>query len=206
MTPLAAFGDQDFYYLMLEIRAPEGTVLPDYGEEEGYYQLFGDELGEKITLTDEDGQELPRYVEFEWMPRTGEENILTAVIRLWPAEGVDFSDGTDKVLHIPGLWVQSPDKEYTPVLTGGWDFNIGAHCGNVEIRELDVTGVTQGTEECGTLVLDALKDGREVSLDSTMGSCQEDWSEDYGPFETPIDLNQVTAVRWGDVLIPVEGE
>ena len=51
-----------------------------------------------------------------------------------------------------------------------------------------------------------MKDGREVSLDSTMGSCQEDWSEDYGPFETPIDLNQVTAVRWGDVLIPVEGE
>ena len=135
MTPLAAFGDQDFYYLMLEIRAPEGTVLPDYGEEEGYYQLFGDELGEKITLTDEDGQELPRYVEFEWMPRTGEENILTAVIRLWPAEGVDFSDGTDKVLHIPGLWVQSPDKEYTPVLTGGWDFNIGAHSGQVEVRE-----------------------------------------------------------------------
>ena len=35
MTPLAAFGDQDFYYLMLEIRAPEGTVLPDYGEDEG---------------------------------------------------------------------------------------------------------------------------------------------------------------------------
>lgn len=236
MTPLAAFGDQDFYYLMLEIRAPEGTVLPDYGEEEGYYQLFGDELGEKITLRDEDGQELPRYVEFEWMPRTGEENILTAVIRLWPVEGVDFSDGTDKVLHIPGLWVQSPDKEYTPVLTGGWDFNIGAHCGNVEIRELDVTGVTQGTEECGTLVMDSLRlsplgmrwrahwtspqegiwpgaeiavvmeDGGEVSLDSTMGSCEEDWSEDYGPFETPIDLNQVTAVRWGDVLIPVEGE
>ncbi len=236
MTPLAAFGDQDFYYLMLEIRAPEGTVLPDYGEEEGYYQLFGDELGEKITLTDEDGQELPRYVEFEWMPRTGEENILTAVIRLWPAEGVDFSDGTDKVLHIPGLWVQSPDKEYTPVLTGGWDFNIGAHSGQVEVRELDVTGVTQGTEECGTLVLDALRlsplgmrwkthwtspqegiwpgaeiavvmeDGREVSLDNTMGSCQENWSEDYGPFETPIDLNQVTAVRWGGVLIPVEGE
>ena len=41
MTPLAAFGDQDFYYLMLEIRAPEGPVLPDYGEDEGYYQLFG---------------------------------------------------------------------------------------------------------------------------------------------------------------------
>ena len=43
MTPLAAFGDQDFYYLMLEIRAPEGTVLPDYGEDEGFYQLFNPE-------------------------------------------------------------------------------------------------------------------------------------------------------------------
>ncbi len=236
MTPLAAFGDRDFYYLMLEIHAPEDTVLPDYSEDEGYYQLFGDELGEKITLTDKDGRELPRYVEFEWMPRSGENNVLTAVLRFWPAEGVDFSDGTDKVLHIPGLWVQSPDKVYTPVLTGDWEFNIGAHCGDVEIRELDVTGVTQGTEESGTLVLDSLRlsplgmrwrthwtspqegiwpgaeiavvmeDGREVSLDNTMGGCQEDWSEDYGPFETPIDLNQVTAVRWGGVLIPVEGE
>ena len=57
MTPLAAFGDQDFYYLMLEIRAPEGTVLPDYGEDEGFYQLFGDTLEEDITLTDAGGQD-----------------------------------------------------------------------------------------------------------------------------------------------------
>lgn len=234
MTPLAAFGDQDFYYLMLEIRAPEGTVLPDYGEEEGFYQLFGDMPGEKISLKDGDGQELYNSREFEWMPRTGEDNVLTAVLRFWPAEGVDFSDGTDKILHIPGLWVQSPDKVYTPVLTGGWDFNIGVHTGGVEVRELDVTGVTQGAEECGTLVLDSLrisplgmrwrshwtspqegiwpdaeiaavmKDGSEVFLDNTMGSCEEDWSEDYGPFETPIDLDQVAAVRWGDALIPVD--
>ena len=58
MTPLAAFGDQDFYYLMLEIRAPEGTVLPDYGEDEGYYQLFGDTLEERLTLTDSAGQDV----------------------------------------------------------------------------------------------------------------------------------------------------
>lgn len=147
MTPLAAFGDRDFYYLMLEIRAPEGTVLPDYGEDGGYYQFFNPDSGEAMTLTDGNGRELYSDRDFQWMPRTGEENVLTAVIRFWPAEGVDFSDGTDKILHIPGLWVQSPDKVYTPVLTGSWDFNIGTHTGEVEVRELDVTGVTQGTEE-----------------------------------------------------------
>ena len=125
MTPLAAFGDQDFYYLMLEIRAPEGTVLPDYGEDEGYYQLFNPDTRESITLLDGAGNDIRGDLEFEWMPRAGDSQVLTAVIRLWPAEGVNFSDGTDKILHIPGLWVQSPDKIYTPVLSGSWDFNIG---------------------------------------------------------------------------------
>lgn len=234
MTPLAAFGDQDFYYLMLEIRAPEGTVLPDYSEDEGYYQFSDPDAREFMTLTDGTGQELYSDRDLQWMPRTEEENVLTAVIRFWPTEGVDFSDGTDKILRIPGLWVQSPDKVYTPVLTGSWDFNIGAHTGEVEIRELDVAGVSQETEAFGTLVLDSLRisplgmrwrshwtspqegiwpgaeiavvmeDGSEVSLSNTMGGCQEDWSEDYGPFETPIDLDRVTAVRWGDARIPVE--
>lgn len=233
MTPLAAFGDQDFYYLMLEVRAPEGTVLPDYGEDEGYYQFFNPDAHEFMTLKDGNGEELYSDRDFQWMPRTEEENVLTAVLRFWPAEGVDFSDGTDKILHIPGLWVQDPEKNYKPVLTGGWDFNIGVHCGDVESRELDVAGVSQGTEECGTLVLDSLRitplgmrwrthwtspqegiwpgaeiavvmeDGSEVPLENTMGSCQEDWSEDYGPFETPIDLEKVAAVRWGDTEIPL---
>lgn len=236
MTPLAAFGDRDFYYLMLEIRAPEGTVLPDYGEEKGYYQLFGDVPGEKISLMDGDGQELYNNREFAWMPRTGEDNVLTAVLRLWPAEGVDFSDGTDKILHIPGLWVQSPDKVYTPVLTGSWDFNIGAHSGGVESRTPDVAGVTVESEDCGTMTLEYLrisplgmriryswsdpvegvwpsaelavvmKDGSEVSLANSVGSAGEDWSEAYGPFDTPVNIEQAAAVRWGDAIIPLEAD
>ncbi len=157
MTPLAAFGDQDFYYLMLEIRAPEGTVLPDYGEDEGYYQLFNPDAGESVTLLDGAGNDIRGNLEFEWMPRTGDSRVLTVVIRLWPIEGVNFSDGTDKVLHIPGLWVQSPDKIYTPVLSGSWDFNIGTHTGNVENRTLDTTGVTVEDERFGTVTLDALR-------------------------------------------------
>lgn len=157
MTPLAAFGDQDFYYLMLEIRAPEGTVLPDYSEDEGYYQLFNPDTGESVTLLDGAGNDIRGNLEFEWMPRTGDSQVLTVVIRLWPIEGVNFSDGTDKVLHIPGLWVQSPDKLYTPVLSGSWDFNIGTHTGNVENRTLDTTGVAVEDERFGTVTLDALR-------------------------------------------------
>lgn len=134
MTPLAAFGDEDFYYLMLEIRAPEGTVLRDYGEDEGFYQLFNPDTGEDMTLTDAGGQDILCTFDYEWVNDDPADNVLTAVIRLWSLEDADLCDGTDKVLHIPGLWVQSPDKVYTPVLTGGWDFNIGTHSGGIESR------------------------------------------------------------------------
>jgi len=157
MTPLAAFGDEDFYYLMLEITPPDGIVLPAYGEDEGYYQLFGDSADENMTLTDSAGNDIHGNWEFEWMPRTGEDSPLTAVIRLWPREGVDFSDGTDKILHLPGLWVQSPDKEYISVLTGSWDFNIGAYTGGVESRVLDVSGITAEGKEFGALTLDSIR-------------------------------------------------
>ena len=213
MTPLAAFGDQDFYYLMLEIRAPEGTVLPDYGEDEGYYQLFNPDTRESITLLDGAGNDIRGDLEFEWMPRAGDSQVLTAVIRLWPAEGVNFSDGTDKILHIPGLWVQSPDKIYTPVLSGSWDFNIGT--GNGESRSLDTTGVTVEDERFGTVTLDALRvsplglyyrsSWARGAEDNTVGSGRDDecWYESYGPFEAPIDLSKAVCVRWNGVEVPI---
>ncbi len=234
MTPLAAFGDQDFYYLMLEIQAPEGTVLPDYGEDEGYYQLFGDTLEEAVTLTDAGGEDVLCTLDYDWINDDPTDNILTAVVRLWSMEDVDLCDGTDKVLHIPGLWVQSPDKIYTPVLTGGWDFNIGTHSGGMESRTPDVSGVTVESEDCGTMTLEYLRlsplgmrirhswsdsregilpgaelsvemaDGSRVSLWNTVGSCGENWNEEYGPFEAPIDLSKAVAVHWGDAVISLE--
>lgn len=157
LTPLAAFGDEDFYYLMLEIRAPEGTVLPDYREDQGYYQLFGDGADQGMTLTNASGSDIRGNWEFEWMPRSEEENVLTAVIRLWPSELANYADGTDKILSIPGLWVQSPDKEYTSVLTGPWEFNIGAYTGGIKSRTLDTTGVTTQHPDFGPLTLDSLR-------------------------------------------------
>lgn len=233
MTPLAAFGDQDFYYLMLEIKAPEGTVLPDYNGDKGYYQLFGDTLEESVTLTGSDGQDLLCTLDYDWFNDDPADNILTATIRLWSMEDVDLCDGTDKVLHIPGLWVQSPDKIYTPILTGGWDFNIGTHSGGIESRTPDVAGVTVEDAECGTMTMEYLRlsplgmrirhswtepregilpgaslsvvmeDGSEIFLENTVGSCGENWNEEYGPFETPIDLSKAVAVRWGAAEIPL---
>ncbi|WP_325200971.1 hypothetical protein [Oscillibacter sp.] len=233
MTPLAAFGDQDFYYLMLEIQAPEGTVLPDYGEDEGYYQLFGDTLAEGVTLTDSGGQDVLCTLDYTWLNDDPTDNVLTVVVRLWSMEDADLCDGTDKVLHIPGLWVQSPDKIYTPVLTGSWDFNIGTHSGGIESRTPDVSGVTVEHEDCGTMTMEYLRlsplgmrirhswsepregiypgaslsvvmeDGSEVFLENTVGSCGENWNEEYGPFEVPIDLDKAVAVRWGTAEIPL---
>ena len=233
MTPLAAFGDQDFYYLMLEIKAPEGTVLRDYGEDEGFYQLFNPDTGEDLTLTDAAGKDLLCTLDYDWYNDDPADNVLTAVIRLWSMEDADLCDGTDKILHIPGLWVQSPDKIYTPVLTGGWDFNIGTYSGGIQSRTPDVAGVTVKSEDCGTMTLEylrlsplgirirhrwsapvedilpgaelavVLEDGSEVPLLNSVGSGGMDWCETYGPFETPSDLDRVTAVRWGDAWIPL---
>ncbi len=234
MTPLAAFGDQDFYYLMLEIRAPEGTVLRDYGEDEGFYQLFGDALEEDVTLTDAGGQDILCTLDYEWINSDPTDNVLTAVIRLWSMEDADLCDGKDKVLHIPGLWVQSPDKVYTPILTGSWDFNIGTHSGGVQSLTPDIAGVTVEDGECGTMTMEYLRlsplgmrvrhswsepkegvlpgaplsvvmeDGSEVFLQDSVGSCGEDWNEEYGPFEAPIDLDKAVAVRWGTAEIPLD--
>ncbi len=233
MTPLAAFGDQDFYYLMLEIKAPEGTVFRDYSEEEGFYQLFGGIPEEDVTLTDANGLDILCTLDYDWFNDDPEDNILTAVIRLWSMEDADLCDGTDKTLHIPGLWVQSPEKIYTPVLTGSWDFNIGTHSGGMQSRVVDVSGVTVENADCGTMTMEYLrlsplgmrirhswsapkegiypgaplsvvmKDGSEVALENTVGTCGENWNEEYGPFEAPIDLEKAAAVRWGTAEIPL---
>lgn len=40
ITPLRAIADETSYWLYLRVEAPEGVVLPDISEEEGYYYSF----------------------------------------------------------------------------------------------------------------------------------------------------------------------
>lgn len=48
-----------------------------------------------------------------------------------------------------------------------------------------------------------MEDGSEMFLENTVGSCGENWNEEYGPFEAPIDLSKAVAVRWGTAEIPL---
>lgn len=50
-------GMDGAFYLMLEIQAPEGTVLPPLDGENETYQLFGDDIlnGEWLELREPDG-------------------------------------------------------------------------------------------------------------------------------------------------------
>lgn len=163
MSPLAAFGVQDFYFLMLEIRFPESVTQPDRA---GIIYGFDDlAKGESLTLTDGAGNPFS-LVEYNcrWLPGA-DSRSLTAVIQLFSDGIVDFSDGTDKVLHIPGLitWdMESPENEGMEAkedwsVTGSWDFNIGAAAGRVETREPEVSGVTAEGRDGGTMILDALR-------------------------------------------------
>lgn len=40
ITPIRAVADEDHYFLHLRVEAPEGVVLPDVSEEDGYYYDF----------------------------------------------------------------------------------------------------------------------------------------------------------------------
>lgn len=236
MTPLEALGDEDFYYLMLEITPPKGMILPVYGKGEGFYQFFNPYTGENMSLLDSQGNDVWRECDYRWLDRTDDSSPLTAVIRFWPEDGVSRTNGTDKFLHLPGLWVQSPDKEYTEIFTGDWCFNIGAHNGGIESRELDVSGITISLNYCESLALDSMrisplgmrwhchysglaeeaeypapevrvvmKDGSEIQLDNSMTNWNPDeqWTETYGPFEAPVNLDKAAYIRWGTAQIPL---
>lgn len=49
ITPLAAVGDEDFYYLILRIEAPEGTT---FDMQDGYYQINNPDAGTDLLSFD----------------------------------------------------------------------------------------------------------------------------------------------------------
>lgn len=152
LTPLAALADENVYYLRLRVQAPEGTVLPDLDEDTGYYQLSGDTAEESIDLdlSAYPGEYPPGYcVDFSWLPdQDPADNIKEVVVKFQVLDGegeeespLKFNDGISKPLTIHGLWVQSPDKNYTEMFKGEFIFDIGK---NYESRSvaLDCTGLS----------------------------------------------------------------
>lgn len=64
----------------------------------------------------------------DWLPDSDPtDNIKEVVLRYTVAGDEKFNDGVSKLLTIHGLWVQSPDKDYTQILSGEFTFDIGMY-------------------------------------------------------------------------------
>lgn len=156
ITPLAAIADENAYYLRLQVDAPAGTALPDLGENQGCYQLkfslrspvdtyknFSYDAGMTVLPDDDPADNRKEFVLFFHAPMGGTD--------------LQFNDGFSKELSISGLWVQSPDKEYTPIFTGNFIFDIGLNFQSQTI-DLDCAGAIYYNEVYGyTNILDSLK-------------------------------------------------
>ena len=147
ITPLAAIADENIFYLRVLIEAPEGTVLKTLNEDtDGYYQFFGSDANEAMTLSIEENENASFgwSSEFIWLPDVDDsDNKMEAVIRLqrdeFEVSDLVFNDGKSKILTIPGLWIQSPDKIYTPVFKGTFAFDIGK---NFESSKIEKTNLS----------------------------------------------------------------
>ena len=120
MTPLAVIYDGHKLFLQLRIEAPEDIVFEDLGEGYCYH----------LTSTDPETGGYGYFPDSEagWGGGTRsaqcsetEPNvlILTLDYTFWDGEG-------PSVMHIDGLALEDPDKDYTQILTGSWEFELGA--------------------------------------------------------------------------------
>jgi hypothetical protein len=141
ITPLAAIGDEDYYYLMLRIAAPEGTIL-DFDVEESIMQsdaldtkvlqFFNpDDWANSIVLEFDDKQYKHAGLQFTTTlleDGAPDDNVCTVVLRYIAQYKSDlkFNDGVPKTLRIKGVWAQTPQKQYTKVLEGDWAFDVGS--------------------------------------------------------------------------------
>ena len=125
ITPLAVIADENIYYVRLRVEAPEGTALPDLdGDTQGYYQL-------KASLDVPEGA----YTDFSYNvlktvladddPADNRKEFVLSFYALEGETDVKFNDKVSKTLSVSGLWIQSPDKEYTPIFTGDFVFDFG---------------------------------------------------------------------------------
>lgn len=141
ITPLAVIADENVYYIRLRVDAPAGTTLPDLdGDTQGYYQL-------PATLESPEGA----YTEFGYnqvktdlTDNDPTDNCKEFVLCFCTLEGetdLQFNDGRAKTLTISGLWIQAPDKKYTPIFTGDFVFDFGLSFQSRTI-DLDAGGLT----------------------------------------------------------------
>lgn len=204
MTPMAAFGMDGVFYLMLEIQAPEGTVLPPLDGENETYQLFGDDIlnGEWLELREPDGGDpaISYSTEFTWLEDPDPaDNTLTVVLSIL-ADG----DLEGKVLHIPGLWKQTDGKAYTEIFSGDFDFVLSGGLAEDSLLAVDVAGVT-AQAPCGTMTMERLKVsplGLQWSYHYDENAVQAAAAENGRDAVALVTADSGEVVEFSDIAIP----
>lgn len=218
ITPLSILGSQNQLYIMLEIRAPEGTVFT----EDGSYWLVAS-VKPKVTPTEMTGYG-GHFTVLE--AGTKEPNVLTCVDEI--SASYDLGGGTYQVRGLKdgttGEWM----------FEGQWVIPLPEDLTGNQVLEPDAEGVTVETEQ-GTFTLDSIsvsplgiywqfrfdgehepiihaalkmKDGSRVEAgprQMVMGA-QGALQTATAPFEKPVDLSQAVSLYWGNMEIPLDGQ
>lgn len=230
ITPLSILAAKNQLYMVLEIRAPEGTV---FRQEDNYHLLgsTGRPKNAPAGMLSSSG----RFTVIE--AGTREPNVLLGVVEEKASYNIS---GCSFIVR--ALYRYTPDGE-TETVFGGWDpetgptdsweIQIPEDLNGDRVLELPVEGVSMSDgQKTMTLLsmsvsplgvwwkyqLDGedpwpqvrialrMKDGSEVEADPrqlTMGDMGAGLTATVS-FEKPMDLTQAAAVLWGDVKIPLE--
>lgn len=231
VTPLRILGAKNQLYLVLEIRAPEGTVFhPDDD-----LMFFGGLRPSEKWRAEHPG-EMAGWSGGSTVLEAGTREPNVTVIVVEETASFDIGGGTYKVRKLER---RIADREYETIFeasdpkTGSWDIPIPEELNKDQVLEPQVEGMvmTQGEKRMTLLSMSVsplgvwwkyrlegedpwpqvrmalrMKDGSEIKADPgqlTMG--------DFGSgltgsvrFEKPVDLSQAEAVLWEDVVIPLE--
>lgn len=218
ITPLSILGSQNQLYIMLEIRAPEGTVFTENGN---YY--LSSTVRPKVKPTEMLGHG-GRFTVLE--AGTKEPNVLTGIDEI--SASYDLGGGTYRVNGLvgeePGEWI----------FRGVWDIPLPEDLTGNQVLEPPVEGVSVETEY-GTFTLDSIgisplgilwqyqfdgvnepviyvalkmKDGSivEPNPERLITGDQGSGQTSTASFEKPVDLSQAASLYWGNVEIPLDGQ
>ena len=234
VTPLRILGAKNQLYLVLEIRAPEGTVF----HPEDDLHLSGSLRPSDKWRAEHRGEIAAASGSVTVLEAgTREPNVLVVVLE----EMVSYEVG-GSTYQLRQLQRKTADGEYETIF-GGWDPETGPtdrweipipeDLNRDQVLEPQVEGMvmTQGEKRMTLLSMSVsplgvwwkyrlegedpwpqvrmalrMKDGSEIKADPSQMTTGDTGSGLTGSvrFEKPVDLSQAEAVLWEDVVIPLE--
>ena len=110
-----------------------------------------------MTFVSESGESIEGIdIDCEWQPDSNPTDSVKEVVIRFTAQGTEpavYNNQEGKILTIRGLWIQAPDKGYTPVFTGNFVLDVGGHferrtlavdCGGAGYVDMPRLGYTSG--------------------------------------------------------------